>query len=234
MITARKCEICGVEFIPNNKYSSHQKYCSKKCSKRAEYLRDKDKIMLRNRKNKVKRRGGISNEEGYEIKRCRFCDQQFVDYGGAKIYCSEKCKNKYHYQTNPKPRGEYAVEGDIRGTCLFCGQPFRTDNPRRGYCSFLCYQRHYREKNRIHIRKKHRVYSKLDNIKHKEKKRIRKYNYDNHRDLIFENCDNRCAICGSTERLVVHHNIYSGDWRDCVVLCIPCHYKVEKGEYAVC
>jgi len=90
------CMICGSSFSCNVR-NPYQKYCSHKCLKRAEYLRDKEKINARN-KNRYHNKYGKFNrlDDAQKIRICR-CGNKFdvTMKGIRRIYCSKECLSRY-------------------------------------------------------------------------------------------------------------------------------------------
>ena len=87
------------------------------------------------------------------------------------------------------------------------------------------YQREYDKRNK----EKKREYDKLRRKKknYKKIKRIQKYSSQHHfPKLIKQIC--KCQLCGSRERLEIHHKRYTKKLDDCMLLCQECHKKIHR------
>lgn len=51
----------------------------------------------------------------------------------------------------------------------------------------------------------------------------RKYYFD-----ILLNIYNGCQLCGSKNKLQIHHKDYTKDIQDCMLLCQDCHKKIHR------
>lgn len=87
---------CGKEFVPHIR-NPHQKYCSKKCKKKAEYIRDKEKINKRNKDNYHKKHGKFLKLNDFQKIRICNCGNEFeIDMITIRQkYCSLKCQRRY-------------------------------------------------------------------------------------------------------------------------------------------
>jgi len=157
---------------------------------------------------------------------CEICGKCFfVDKHHTYAKCCSKRCIKELYCREHGLKSFYSVEhnfdGKIKNKCGICGKEIE-GTIRRRFCSRVCIERNRRKVHRLDIRIKHRKESRLDNIRHKHNKKIRKYNYDNDRKKIFFFFGNKCALCQEVAT-DVHHRAYTGDWKDCVPVCKVCH-----------
>jgi 5-methylcytosine-specific restriction endonuclease McrA len=92
--------------------------------------------------------------------------------------------------------------------CKFCGNKFKTLNPRQIYCSSTCQ-------------------IKNQNRNNKNRKRFSGKRYD-----VLERDNRECLHCGTTKNLVIHHcdetgqteNINNND-NNLITVCRSCHIK---------
>ena len=104
----KTCPICRSEFEPK---SNNQRYCSPRCQRRANYLRNRDKIIKRVRAYNDK------NREAY------------------------KERQKRYYRKNRKrilERNKQRRRKNKKKTCPVCGEEFETVYPGQVCCSPTC------------------------------------------------------------------------------------------------
>ena len=96
----KKCLNCGVKF---ETYKTNKKYCSKKCYKHAEYIRNKSK-------------------KEQLIKKCSYCGGEFKTTKKNQKYCSSKCYEKAHQdKSNYKTKNKIIPLGTINKQYEFKG-----------------------------------------------------------------------------------------------------------------
>lgn len=165
----KKCEFCSSKFETNQPYA---KYCSSKCSKKAQHIREKEKyggvprvqaytytcIHCGNEYHpKTKDRNKFCSREcAYEYKKskpkevkkpiCVICGNKFDGKSYYK-YCSAVCKNIAKKANKPK------TCYNIR--CTICGMEFEGNRSNMKYCSDRC--RKYAENRRAEIRRRHKL-----------------------------------------------------------------------------
>lgn len=161
-------------------------------------------------------------------KECEICHKQFFVnkcHSYAK-FCSKRCTkqgyNKLHGISNKNYEHDFCQDGKITKNCLFCHLNFEAQNIMQRFCSILCRQRFYRAEHRLKIRIASKEYSKKDNIKHHDKKLLRRFAYGNTRQLIFFKLGRKCVLCHEVATQI-HHRRYTKNWRDCVPVCSVCH-----------
>ncbi|HEC39341.1 hypothetical protein LCGC14_1312330 [marine sediment metagenome] len=105
------CVFCNKEFHPR---SNKAICCSIKCIWKE-----------RNRKN---------NKANQISKKCKYCNGGFINSIKTRIYCSEKCRNKWWKKKKTLK--------EIR-KCLYCLKSFNASNIYRKYCSKDCYKKYW-------------------------------------------------------------------------------------------
>jgi len=79
-------------------------------------------------------------------------------------------------------------------------------------------------KNKSKVNAYMRAYKQTPKVK--EKNRIRKYACE----YLQAELGNKCQICGSLEKLEIHHKKYTNNKEDVILLCNKCHSKIHKEE----
>ena len=109
MNETKVCNVCGSEF---DGYKT-AKYCSVKCRKRAEYIRNNGEI---------------------KPITCKNCGKEFTPKQTRRQkFCNEKCKNDFG---NRKRSTKYTHN------CVYCGNEFKSAHSDVKYCSTSCQIRH--------------------------------------------------------------------------------------------
>ena len=148
-----KCAVCGTEFVKN---SSSQKYCSKKCYRKAKYIREK-------------------NNERVECKetQCPICGKTFMPRSTSQIYCSTECQAKARNIRRKKQRQETETKRVEEkkmnfALCPVCERVFRKKFGNQKFCSIECKQKSQKkeEKPDRDLQKKERELTVKDDCKH--------------------------------------------------------------------
>jgi hypothetical protein len=105
----RKCLQCGKTF-ELSKYNSRKKYCSQKCSQKANFIK-------KHKYDKV----------------CPTCKKQFKAMKD-QIYCSSEC---WINKNGPKKPKDPRTKGSLEKICLWCHTKFKSNTPQL-YCSLEC------------------------------------------------------------------------------------------------
>lgn len=88
-----------------------------------------------------------------EERECKYCEEKYqvtlVGKGKYSLFCSNNCKKKYYYKTNPKPKKSKI--------CVYCGEEFTPKHNGRKTCSDECSV----EYQKIEARKREQKYSKI-------------------------------------------------------------------------
>jgi len=116
----KKCNICGHIF---SALTNRVKYCSEICAKHKKYY--KQKPILK--------------------KICKKCEKIFYTRRSDKIFCSSKCKNKYHY-----------IRTDDIKTCKECHKLFPTGKKYQIYCTKICYLKAKNKRNKKEYQERRR------------------------------------------------------------------------------
>ena len=191
------CPQCSIIFPVSVIYHV---YCSAKCKRRADYLRQKAKG----------NRGGLQKEV---ILACTVCDKSFtiaLRPGANPIYCSQTCRaerkreyrRKHNEMLKAKLRARYHSWKDA-GLCIRCG------GDRDGWqltCS-TCRPKHREQGRAAQIKRDYKL--TINDVKAMEIAQ-----------------DGRCAICkgpptGQYGKLVIDHDHNSGTVRS--LLCSNCN-----------
>lgn len=202
-----------------------QKYCSEKC-----------RNMARQEREKIMDRGN---------KTCPYCKQVFYPkHRNDQVYCSEQCREKAKWERK-KPIPTERI-------CLNCGTAFIPIKGRQKYCSEKCRIEKYYADNKERIKERTTRY-RLSHLEQEceNKRRNRELNkerykqrdmeyhdstrFGGNKQLVLERDGYKCAICGATEGLVVHHKDETGqldnpnnDPSNLISVCKACHAKIHK------
>lgn len=77
------------------------------------------------------------------IKRCKYCNNEFIAHTQQKIYCSKECYQEcYHKVYNEK---NYVAKKRLI-ICVVCGKKKETGFSHTRYCSEKCQKDYFREK----------------------------------------------------------------------------------------
>lgn len=128
--------------------------------------------------------------------------------------------------------------------CEVCGAEYEPHPQahRQKYCSVSCQQKAI--KNHLKISGKYAFSKHKEYVKHKSAYKARakihreQKRFSGKREYVLNRDGNKCTICGSTERLEVHHKDGYGrgserpnnDLRNLVTLCNVCHGKITNQE----
>ena len=128
-----KCEECETEYKPRNG-GKKQKYCSGACRR---------KVALRN----LKSRQAFELSERIEKIFCRQCGEKvfYKGTGAIPIFCTTKCKTKFHNVRSRRARPPLAIKENKN--CEFCGKEFLALKRDRRYCpDGYCAQKAYKQR----------------------------------------------------------------------------------------
>jgi 5-methylcytosine-specific restriction endonuclease McrA len=124
--------------------------------------------------------------------------------------------------------------------CIKCGKN-DTRHMANGLCA-RCYLKQYRQKNKKRIRKIRKEYYLLnrDLILIKAEKYRENLHFDKKRKYILKRDKFKCTMCGSKEKLVVHHKDKNGrnkakkeknnKAKNLVTVCRSCHINLHRKE----
>jgi len=163
---------------------------------------------------------------------CKWCESSFKVTRPSKIYCSKKCGDAFHHAKRPK-------KVKLPKSCKRCGKEFiySSTKSNQEFCSSLCWNRDYRsrtpEKQQIY-RENHKPY--LLKYRQKNREYLNQQSLENHNQRKFGGLkpevlkrDNyQCALCDSTENLVIHHINPENILDNLQTLCRSCHFKEHK------
>lgn len=201
-----KCQECGVRFHPDQ---------TKRNWKHIKFCSDKCRKAVAARKKRESYKSSL-----IEDKACLFCKKTFTPSpttGSRQKYCDRVCylEHKKHLKFE-----EWAGQRTTK-ECENCGIEFfpnKFSPTKQVYCSHKCqvsaiHKRHYGKYNR-------------GAPYQKEFKMVRPFVLE--RDKV-------CTICGSDDRLHVHHLDNSGNTEDCdnsmdnlTTLCHDCHSAIHR------
>jgi len=141
------------------------------------------------------------------LMRCPQCGGEFNGVGARK-FCSQECKkNAVRERAGTKEKG----------VCLECGEEFEFRSNRQIYCSDKCFGAANRRKNHDTL------YGNA--MRHHDKKM-----FGGNREIALTRDGHKCAKCGSTEQIAVHHKDHSGKKENpnhsldnLITLCNHCH-----------
>lgn len=131
----RKCIECGNFFTTP---SARLKICSEECQ------RSRNAKMV----SKCIKERAKSEPKKPKTKICKICKKEFTTSHGGRVYCSEECRKKGHYEAcKPKPLGRRVFK------CEFCGNNFEADAKRK-FCTKECRENAERARKRKNKPKK--------------------------------------------------------------------------------
>lgn len=219
----RICKYCGNDFLVE-KRSRKTIYCSKKCA--ISHNNTLGKMGKNAPKNKDKythevicNNCGVSfnvsdhkynnNKEFYCTKECynnnilnkseknicKHCTKEFIVTTNNKIFCNENCMKEYYIENHSK-----VLE------CKYCGTKFNRrlgnilDNQKYTFCSKEC-ERFFRLNASSSIEANGSTYIAFRD------KLSKMSEYLKWREEVLKKYNDRCAICGSTNEIEVHHII---------------------------
>ena len=96
MLTERKCEFCGKDYMP---IMVNQRYCSKDCRLEAD------------------RQAKIEARKITQTKECEWCGKEFMPNTKGRKYCSNECAKEAQYIACK----EFAIRNKKRKKCEVCG-----------------------------------------------------------------------------------------------------------------
>lgn len=131
-----ECEECSQSFEPRNG-GKKQKYCSGACRRQ---------VALRNLKN----RQALALSQRLEKLFCRQCGEKiyYKGCGAIPIFCTEKCKTKFHNTKNR--RGLPSLKLNQPKDCEFCGKTFMPKKRDAKYCpDSYCPQKAYERRKEL-------------------------------------------------------------------------------------
>lgn len=207
----KQCVECGKEFDVDvtKRNWQHKKLCSAECQN--------------GHTNKLERLK-YTPIQWPQKKTCLHCGKDFlIQEGGnmAQKYCDRVCQ----LAVKAKIQAVRVEARQKNRVCSSCGKDFIPSKYARFnqvYCSNEC-RKTERHKQQYLIGADH---SKLRNAY--------KYDFKRIRPQVLERDGNKCVICGSTEKLHVHHWDNSGgtsqannDLGNLVTMCGVCHYAVH-------
>lgn len=234
------CPTCGKDFVTDKRRSIH---CSRHCSASdhrswnkgrtikhicptcgKEYIAGHNRSIYCSRRCSVLSRPAwnkgltglpASRPKNGTDKVCALCGATFYapNSNSTAQYCSRQCYAKARY-------GESHL---IAKPCVICGTPFSTyPSARKTTCSAAC--SHERKRLSLLGEKSHLWRGGKTAPYHKD--------WHEQRRLALERDGYRCALCGSTDRIGVHHIIphrysHSHDLDNLVTLCRSCHSRQE-------
>lgn len=141
--------------------------------------------------------------------------------------------------------------------CILCNKDFTyapnwTGFKNKKFCSSYCRQKHwsvnnkelcvissrkYMDSNRDRFRKLNRDRYHKKRMSQVGLKTTSPYSYPRQkarRLIAREKIEKKCFVCGSTERIQVHHideNFYNNTLKNLELLCGPCHGKKHRTSY---
>lgn len=215
------CKQCGTIFTPEGNYNLDKiKYCSKECRDIAnEYVRKERYI----RKVVAK----------LEPRACVICGDYFTPDTAHSyaVCCSPECNREIQSRKRREAYLLKKVEVLLeQRNCQNCGKDYAPTDQRQVYCSVECREiastsrkREYQRRLPMGVKSKRNSLSRLNGNWHKAMER-----------------DNReCQICGTRERVLVHHLNGRGEKKkgirvkddsrleNLVVLCEQCHKDIH-------
>ena len=87
------------------------------------------------------------------------------------------------------------------------------------------YQKQYDKKNKE--RKRLQDKKRYKTKEYNKKQYVRHYSQKNHYPILKDKY-NGCQLCGSKEKLEIHHIRYTKGIKDCLLLCQNCHKKIHR------
>lgn len=217
------CDNCGIEIEKNPSRVSNNNYCSIKCRAehwakgnhpfkhniivKCEYCGD-DKVIP---KNELKYNIHFCNNE---CKQNWFDEHNYYDIegkeSGQKCVCDECSKEFYRKPSeinnnnycSKKCYGRARMEGEFRN-CKVCNKEYYVcksiiDNGQGIYCSNKCSNNDRNVSGENHPAWKGGLRAFSEKVRAIKEYRV-------WRKMCFENCENKCDMCGSEENLQVHH-----------------------------
>lgn len=223
------CPMCGRQFDGEG----GKRFCSDECKsnmqkqKRKEYHQKKNAVIIKSSHN------------------CANCGMEFVPEGRSDtLYCTPKC------QAEAKAKRKN-IELTER-ICVVCGEKFMPVQNKQVCCKKECVQKKYYQENKEKKKQQAKKWRQENSERVRENDRRKreqnkelyqqinqeyhdKTRFGGNRHFALEADDYKCALCGSTENLAVHHRDKSGnsdnpnnEVTNLITLCSSCHTKVHR------
>jgi len=202
----KRCLNCDTIFYrqPHNKRNWHlKKYCCLQCTRQYNYYNFK----------KIRRQ-----RIGFQSKKirneCKWCEKCFIMTHKKHIYCSEKCRVKYHsYRTSFK---SFKINSIKR--CLYCKETFMYVREDQKFCSKICCLKH------VDLRRSAK-------LKGRPKEKARKFGLTVEQS---EKLRRACSICTFSKCINLHHIIPlseggKNEINNYLPMCPNCHKLVHTG-----
>lgn len=208
----KTCAECGKEFQVDDTKRNWQrkKLCSPECQ--------------RSHTNKTSKKK-YTPIEWPQHKICIRCGNDFeVDKGGnmAQKYCTADCQ----LTAKAEKRSAEVESRRVAKKCEFCGDAFITNKftaHKQRHCSLEC---------RMKSRNKVRYADGTDGAKLRN---AYKYDFKRIRPQVLERDNNKCILCGNSEKLHAHHLDNTGgleqvnnDLSNLATMCDVCHYAIHN------
>jgi len=203
---------------------------------------------------------------------CIICGEEFYYFRNKGKYCSKKCKrirdNNKRKKIKDRPKFIFCINCNknievkkIGVIPQFCSNICRNEyNYYRNTQKKINYQMDYYDKHKEEIIKNNGIRNKewrKNNRKHfnelmkksKEKNKDKCSSRDTTKDLITlkgkkrVEIDKKCKVCGSIEKLQIHHEIYPTNREDVkkainegkiYFVCLTHHKEIERGKKLLC
>lgn len=183
------------------------------------------------------------------MQQCIVCGKTYTSERGRQ-YCSDNCRRKkWRLGNRQKDLAQRRAYNKRRWKrvkpivsekhCEFCGKVFLPNRytPKQPFCSAKCRTATYRRNNREKVNRWRRESYR----RHIETKRATdaryhdKVRFGGNRIKALERDGHTCQLCGSRERLAVHHKDESGqsenpnnELENLQTLCRSCHIRIHK------
>ena len=170
-------------------------------------------------------------KEDKNVKRiCKNCGKEFIinksklsdKTNNSGNFCSRECYNKYQKTLTGERNNNY---NSIKYNCDYCGEEIekkkkKMEEYEHHYCSRECKGKHHSE-----------LFSGENNPLWRGGHKNRKGDFEKVKKEHF-NGNQFCAICGTTQKIHIHHIIpyrYTEDnsVNNLIPLCVSCHRKIE-------
>lgn len=148
-------------------------------------------------------------------RKCAQCGAVFQPKRQGSLFCSKKCRQKYDYQKHKARYSEYNKQRYLEN--LEYRKIKRKEYYAKNRTQALEYSRRWRDKNKKEYLAKNSNYHD----------RVR---FGGLRDGILSG-NEQCSICGSMNKLVVHHVDHNKDHNateNLIVLCRKCHINEHR------
>lgn len=153
------------------------------------------------------------NSKEANKKICDYCGRKYVKKSNNQRYCGNDCNQKSFFKRHPNKSKEYKHKFYLEHRDEILKKQLNSDDKKK-------YQKKWYQNN------KEKIHKIKQQEGYKEKHRIRALTCRKFKDELLK--DAKCRICDIQHNLEIHHKYYTGEKKDCEVLCKVCHDKIHR------